>query len=119
MSLKKLSMFCLVAAIVAATGCKSSDAKKTGNAVSFIPIKLGTAADDVIRTVGKPLTKTPVVGGGVKWSYESGTWVVVESGKVVDTSAKGVAKPVTYDDKKGGCGCKSGCGCGCGGGCGG
>jgi hypothetical protein len=112
MSFKKLSMFCLAAAIVAATGCKSSDAKKTGAAIAFIPIKVGTAADDVIRTVGKPLTKTPVVGGGVKWSYESGTWVVVESGKVVDTSAKGVAKPVTYDDKKGGCGCKSGCGCG-------
>ncbi len=117
MSFKKLSMFCLVAAIVAATGCKSSDAKKTGNAISFIPIKVGTAADDVVRLVGKPLTKTPIAGGGVKWTYEEGTNVVVEGGKVVSSSAKGVAKTVTYDDKKGGCGC--GDGCGCGGGCGG
>ncbi|MCZ6786700.1 MAG: hypothetical protein O7E54_05990 [Planctomycetota bacterium] len=112
MSFKKLSMFCLAAAIVAATGCKSSDAKKTGAAIAFVPIKVGTAADDVIRMVGKPLTKTPVVGGGVKWTYDESTHVVVESGKVVSSSAKGVAKVVTYDDKKGGCGCKSGCGCG-------
>ncbi len=114
MSFKKLSMFCLVAAIVAATGCKSSDAKKTGNAITFIPIKIGTAADDVIRTVGKPTKEIPLAGGGVKWTYDQSTWVVVESGKVVSTSAKGVASTVTVDDKKGGCGCGGGCG-GCGG----
>ncbi len=69
MSFKKLSMFCLVAAIVAATGCKSSDAKRTGNAISFIPIKIGTAADEVIRTSGETIATTvsdTVKGGEAK-----------------------------------------------------
>ncbi len=101
MSFKKLSMFCLAAAIVAATGCKSSDAKKTGKGVAFIPIKVGTAADDVIRMVGKPLTKTPVAGGGVKWTYENGTHVVVEGEKVIRTSGESIATTVSETVKGG------------------
>ena len=86
------SLGLVVVAVVLTAGCKS--APKASKTITYVPVAVGTTIEDVVKTVGEPIARTPV-SDGIKWTYENGTHVVVEGDKVIRTSGETIATTVS------------------------